>query len=255
MKIVVIGGSGLIGSKTVSILQSQGHEVLAASPSSGVDATTGKGLKEALKNAQVVIDVANIKDFDEKVATEFFEKSSRNLAAAEKEAGVKHHVALSIVGTQKLAKSGYFRAKNAQEALIKASGIPYTIVQATQFFEFLNSIAQSAISGETVRLPSVYFQPIAADDVAAILAEVALKPAINKTIEIAGPEKKRFPEFIRNFLKATHDNHTVIADDSAGYFGMEVTENSLVPDKDARLGNISLDNWIKNQTKTHASKN
>lgn len=247
MKIVIIGGSGLIGAKLVKILKSLGHEVMAASPSSGVDATTGKGLAEALKGAQVVVDVANSSSFDEKTAVEFFEKSSRNLFIAEKEAGVNHHVALSIVGTDRLANSGYFHAKNIQEQLIKASGIPYTIVQATQFYEFLNSIAQSATTGQTVRLPPVSFQPIAADDVASILADVAVKLPLNNTIEIAGPECARFPDLIRQYLKVTQDARMVIADDDARYFGMVITEDSLVPGKNPRLGSITLENWLKNQ--------
>lgn len=247
MKIVVIGGSGLIGTKLVKNLKSLGHEVIAASRSSGVDATTGKGLIQALKGSQVVIDVANSPSFDEKTATEFFENSNKNLTAAEKETGVQHHVALSVVGTDRLADNGYFRAKNIQEQLIKTSGIPYTIVQATQFFEFLNSIAQSATKGETVYLPPVSFQPIAADDVASILAKVACQNPLNKTIEIAGPECTSFPNLIQRYLKGINDSRTVLSDVHAQYFGMDLTENTLVPGKNPWLGSITLENWLKSQ--------
>lgn len=247
MKIVVVGGSGLIGSKLVKILKSLGHEVIAASPSTGVDATTGKGLANVLQGAHVVVDVSNSSSFDEKAAVEFFEKSNQNLSAAEKKAGVKHHVALSVVGTDRLRDRGYFHAKHIQENLIKASGIPYTIVQATQFFEFLNSIADSATSGQEVRLPPVFFQPIAADDIASILADVAIKPALNKTIEIAGPNRMRFPDLIRQYLKAIHDDREVIADVNAQYFGLAVTENVLVPGKNPRLGSTTLESWLQKQ--------
>lgn len=248
MRIIIIGGSGLIGAKLVKILRASGHEVISASPSSGVDATTGKGLAEVLKGAHVVVDVANSSSFDEQAAIEFFEKSNRNLAVAEKEAGVKHHVALSIVGTDRLAHSGYFHAKNVQEKMIKNAGIPYTIVQSTQFFEFLKSIAQSAVTGQTVRLPPVFFQPIAADDVAAILADMTVKPPANLTIEIAGPQRGRFPAVIEEYLKATRDSLPVITDEHARYFGMVVAEDSLVPGKNPRLGSITLENWLKSQT-------
>lgn len=247
MKIVVIGGSGLIGKKLVKNLKTLGHEAYSASPSSGVDATTGKGLKEALVGAQVVVDVANSASFDEKAAVEFFEKSNRNLVPAEKEAGVKHHVALSIVGTDRLANSGYFHAKHVQEELIKASGIPYTIVQSTQFFEFLNSIADSATKGSKVSLPPVAFQPIAADDVASILADIATKKPLNHAIEIGGPERAPFSDIIRKFLQAKHDSRSVTADDKAPYFGMAVTEDSLVPGKNPRLGSTTLESWMKSQ--------
>lgn len=247
MKIVVIGGTGLIGAKLVKILKALGHEAIAASPSSGVDATTGKGLSEVLKGSQVVVDVSNSPSFEEKFAVEFFEKSNRNLAAAEKEAGVRHHVALSVVGTDRLATNGYFHAKSIQEQLIKASDIPYTIVQATQFYEFLNSIAQSATAGQTVSLPPVSFQPIAADDVASILADIAVKPPLNDTIEIAGPERAPFPNLIQRYLKATQDTSAVTANADARYFGIEVTENTLVPGKNPRLGTTTLESWLKNQ--------
>lgn len=249
MKIVVIGGSGLIGSKLVKNLRALGHEAVSASPSSGVDALTGKGLKDVLKNAQVVIDVANSPSFDEKTSLEFFEKTSKNLVAAEKEAGVKHHVILSIVGTERLSDSGYFHAKNTQEELIKASGIPYTIVKATQFLEFLGGIAQTATTGQTVSLPPVSFQPIAAEDVAAIITDVAVNAPINNQIEIAGPEKDLFPDFIQRYLKATNDPRSVKTDPNAAYFGMNVTQNSLVPVTNPRLGKITLDQWLKNSKK------
>lgn len=253
MKIIIIGGSGLIGSKLVKILKSLGHDVIAASPSTGVDATTGKGLAEALKGAQVVVDVSNSPSFDEKAAVEFFEKSNRNLSIAEKKAGVKHHVALSIVRADRLSNIGYFLAKNTQEQLIKASGIPYSIVQSTQFYEFLNSIAQSATTGQTVRLPPVSFQPIAADDVASILADVAVRLPLNNTIEIAGPKCAPFPDLIRQYLKATQDARMVIADDNARYFGMVMTEDSLVPRKNPRLGSITLEKWLKSQVRATIS--
>lgn len=249
MKIVVIGGTGLIGAKVVKILKALGHEAIAASPSSGVDATTGKGLSEVLKGSQVVVDVSNSPSFEEKFAVEFFEKSNRNLAAAEKEAGVKHHVALSVVGTDRMTTSGYFRAKNIQEQLIKASRVPYTIVQATQFYEFLNSIAQSATTGQTVSLPPVSFQPIAADDVASILADIAVKPPLNDTIEIAGPERAPFPNLIQRYLKATQDESIVTADTDARYFGIAITEETLVPGKNPRLGTTTLESWLKNQVR------
>jgi uncharacterized protein YbjT (DUF2867 family) len=249
MKIVVIGGSGLIGSKVVKILNSQGHETISASPSSGVDATTGKGLSEALNGSQVVVDVSNSPSFDEKAAVEFFEKSNRNLSAAEKKTGVRHHIALSVVGADLLATNGYFRAKNIQEQLIKASGIPYTIVRATQFYEFLNSIAQSATIEQKVRLPPVSFQPIAADDVAAILADIAVNPPLNDTIEIAGPERARFPNLIQRYLKATQETATVTADADARYFGTVINEETLVPGKNPRLGPTTLDSWLKNQVR------
>lgn len=247
MKIVIMGGSGLIGSKLGKKLQALGHEVVAASRSSGVDATTGKGLAEALKNAQVVIDVTNSPSFEEQAAIEFFKNSCGHLSATEKETRVKHHVALSIVGTDRMANSGYFHAKNTQETLIKASGIPYTIVQSTQFFEFLKSIADSASNGQTVRLPPVSFQPIAADDVVSILADIAVTSPLKSTIEIAGPECAAFPDLIQKYLKATNDPRKVIADPKARYFGMEVTEDSLVPQKNPRLGPTTLESWLKNQ--------
>lgn len=247
MKIVVIGGKGLIGSKVVNILNSQGHAAVSASPSSGVNTITGEGLENILKGAEVVIDLSNTTAFDEKTSVEFFQKSSENLIKAEKNAGVKHHIVLSIVGTEKLSKDGYFHAKYIQEELIKASGIPYTIVKATQFFEFLNAIALSALVGNIVKLPPVNFQPIAGEDVASIIADVAVYPALNKDMEIAGPEKDLFPNYIRRYLKLIHDPKTVEEDVQAKYFGMSVNENSLVPEKNPKLGKITLEVWLKNQ--------
>src|SRR3954471_440285 len=244
MKIVVIGGSGLIGSKVVNILGQRGHEVVAASPSTGVNTLTGEGLAKALAGAQVVVDVANSPSFEDKPALEFFETSGRNLLAAEKAAGVKHHVALSVVGTDRLtgsgagSLSGYFRAKLAQENLIKSSGIPFTIVHATQFFEFAKGIAQSGADASTVRLSPILMQPIAADDVAAAVAETALAEPINGMIEVAGPDQIRQDELVRQFLSATGDARKVIIDDHARYFGIEVNDQSLVPGENPRLGTI-----------------
>src|SRR6187401_1232008 len=215
MKIVVIGGTGLIGSKTVAILRQGGHEVVAASPSSGVNTVTGEGLAKALAGAQVVVDVANSPSFEDKAVLEFFETSGRNLLAAEAAAGVGHHVALSVVGTDRLLASGYFRAKMAQENLIKASPIPYTIVRATQFFEFVGGIAQSATEGETVRLPPALMQPIVSDDVAAVMADVALSEPLNGTFDLAGPESIRQDELVRKFLNATGDARKAVTDPKA----------------------------------------
>ena len=229
MKIVVIGGSGLIGTKLVNNLRQQGHEVVAASPSSGVNTLTGEGLAEALAGAQVVVDVANSPSFEDKAVLEFFETSGRNLLAAEAAAGVGHHVALSVVGTDRLLESGYFRAKMAQENLIKASTIPYTIVRATQFFEFVGGIAQSGTDGQTVRLSPALMQPIASDDVAAALADVAVGAPVNGTIELAGPEPIRLDELVRRFLSATQDPREVITDVHARYFGAELNDQSPHP--------------------------
>ena len=251
MKIVVIGGTGLIGSKAVNILRQRGHEVVAASPSSGVNTLTGEGLAEALNGAQVVVDVANSPSFEDKPALDFFETSGRNLLSAEKSAGVKHHVALSVVGTDRLTGSGagsfsgYFRAKMAQENLIKASGIPFTIVHATQFFEFVKGITQSAGDDSTVRLSSVLLQPIVSDDVAAAVADVALGKPVNGMIEIAGPDQIRQDELVRQYLDATGDARKVITDDKAGYFGIEVNDQSLVPGDKARIGPTHYQDWLK----------
>ncbi|MGV7214708.1 SDR family oxidoreductase [Bradyrhizobium sp. UFLA05-112] len=244
MKIVVIGGTGLIGSKTVAILRQGGHEVLAASPQSGVNTITGEGLKQAMAGTQVVIDLANSPSFEDKAVLEFFETSGRNLLAAESAAGVRHHVALSIVATDR-TDNGYFRAKVAQENLIKSSGVPYTIVRATQFMEFLRGIADSSSDGNKVRLPPILFQPIAADDVAANVADVALAPPRSGIVEIAGPERAPFNEIIARYLKAVGDPREVLSDPEARYWGGRVDEHSLVPLGEARLGRIGLDEWVR----------
>jgi uncharacterized protein YbjT (DUF2867 family) len=244
MKIVVIGGTGLIGSKSVAILRQGGHEVVAASPNSGVNTITGEGVKEAVAGAQVVIDLANSPSFDDKAVLEFFETSGRNLLAAEAAAGVRHHVALSIVGIDR-SDNGYFRAKVAQEKLIGASGIPYTIIRSTQFLEFLGGIADSSTDGNMVRLPPVLFQPIAADDVAASVADVAPAAPRNGIVEIAGPERAPFNEIVARYLKAVGDPREVVRDPAAGYWGGRVEERSLVPLGEARLGRIGLDEWLR----------
>lgn len=244
MKIVVIGGTGLIGSKLTNILSRRGHEVVAAAPSSGVNTLTGEGLADALQGAQVVVDVANAPSWEDKAVMKFFETSGRNLLAAENAAGVRFHVALSVVGTDRLLASGYFRAKMAQENLIKASAVPYTIVRSTQFFEFAGGIARNATEGETVRLPSALMQPIAADDVAAILADVALGEPTNGTLEIAGPEQIRQDEFVGRFLSATGDARRVITDAHARYYGLDVNDQSLVPARNPRIGSIHFAEWL-----------
>src|SRR5438876_1459314 len=244
MKIVVIGGTGLIGSKTVAILRQGGHEVVAASPSSGVNSITGEGLKEAMAGAQVVIDLANSPSFEDRAVLEFFETSGRNLLPAEAAAGVRHHVALSIVGTDR-SDNGYFRAKVAQEKMIKTSGIPYTIIRSTQFLEFLGGIAASSADGNMVRISPGLFQPIAADDVAAIIADVALAAPQNGIVEIAGPERAPFNEIVARYLKALGDPREVVSDPEARYFGGLVEESSIVPLGDARLGRIGLDEWLR----------
>jgi uncharacterized protein YbjT (DUF2867 family) len=245
VKIVVIGGTGLIGSKTVAILRQGGHEVVAASPKGGVNTITGEGLKEALAGAQVVIDLANSPSFEDKAVLEFFETAGRNLHAAEASTGVRHHIALSIVGTDRTPDNGYFRAKVAQEKLIEASGIPYTIIRATQFMEFLGAIAASATDGAKVRLSPGLFQPIAADDVAAFVADVALAAPRNGIVEIAGPDRAPFDEIIARYLKAVDDPREVVRDPEARYFGGKVEEHSLVPLGEARLGRIGLDEWLR----------
>jgi uncharacterized protein YbjT (DUF2867 family) len=244
MKILVIGGTGLIGSKTVAILRHGGHEVVAASPKSGVNTITGEGLKEAMAGAQVVIDLANSPSFEDTAVLEFFKTSGRNLHAAEAAASVRHQVALSIVGIDR-TDNGYFRAKVAQEKLIETSGIPYTIIRSTQFLEFLGGIADSSADGNIVRISPCLFQPIAADDVAAIVADVALAAPRNGIVEIAGPERAPFNEIVARYLKAVGDPRKVVSDAEARYFGGRVEERSLVPLGEARLGRIGFDEWLR----------
>ena len=244
MKIVVIGGTGLIGSKVVEKLRGRGYDVVAASPNSGVNTLTGEGLAEVLEGASVVVDVSNSPSFEDAQVMAFFETSTRNLLAYEAAAGVQHHVALSVVGCDRLPNSGYLRAKLAQEKLIKESSLPYSIVRATQFFEFLKRIADSATEGNTVRLPSVGFQPLAADDVASVVAKVAIGSPLNGIVEVAGPEKFRFDEFISRDLVARKDPREVIADPHALYFGTELSERSLVPSDGALLGEMRFEDWL-----------
>ena len=249
MKILIIGGTGLIGSKTVPILRQAGHEVVAASPKSGVNTITGEGVKEAVSGAQVVIDLANSPSFEDKAVLEFFQTSGRNLLAAEAAAGVRHHVALSIVGTDRTPENGYFRAKVAQEELIKAAGVPYTIIRSTQFMEFLRGIADAATTGNVVRVSPGAFQPIVSDDVAAFVAGVALAPPKNGIVEIAGPEKAPFNEFVARYLKAVGDPRQVVSDKEARYFGGLVDDRSLVPLGEARLGRVGFDQWCRSQAR------
>jgi uncharacterized protein YbjT (DUF2867 family) len=248
MKIVVIGGSGLIGTKLVNKLRQLGHEVVAASPASGVNTITGEGLAEALAGAQVVVDVANSPSFEDAAVLAFFETSGRHLLAAEAAAGVGHHVALSVVGTDRLLDSGYFRAKMAQENLIKASKIPYTIVHSTQFFEFMGAIAQSGTVGQTVHLSPALMQPIASDDVAAAMADVTVGAPVNGTIEIAGPERVRLDELVGRFLTATQDPREVVTDVHARYFGVELNDQSLTPGNNARIGPTGFEDWLSHST-------
>jgi uncharacterized protein YbjT (DUF2867 family) len=245
MKIIVVGGTGLIGTRVVKDLREKGHEVVAASPSKGINSVTGEGLAAALAGAQVVVDVANSPSWEDNAVLEFFETSSRNLLSAEAAAGVGHHVALSVVGTDRLLASGYFRAKMAQENLIKTSPIPYTIIRATQFFEFVGGIAQAAMEGQTVRLPPAQMQPIAADDVAAAIAEAALSAPLNGTVELAGPERIRQDDFVRQFLNATGDARAVITDPKALYFGLAVNDQSLTPGENPRLGPTRFADWLR----------
>ncbi|APR75056.1 putative secreted protein [Minicystis rosea] len=245
MKIVVIGGTGLIGSKLVSILRGRGHDVLAAAPNTGVNTLTGEGLPEALAGAAVVVDVSNSPSFEDKAVLEFFETSNRNLLAAEAAAGVKHHVALSVVGTDRLAESGYFRGKIAQEKLIRSAKIPYTIVHSTQFFEFLGGIAKSAAAGDSVRLSAAFIQPIASDDVAAYTADVVVGEPRNGVVEIAGPAKLEMSELVQQYLRRTGDPRAVIADPEARYFGALLQKDTLLPGPGARLGTIDFEAWFR----------
>jgi uncharacterized protein YbjT (DUF2867 family) len=244
MKIVVIGGSGLIGSKLVNKLREQRHEAVAASPNTGVNTLTGEGLAEALKGASVAVDVSNAPSWEDAAVMNFFETSTRNLLAAEATAGVGHHVALSVVGTERLLESGYFRAKIAQENLIKASSIPYSIVRATQFYEFVKGIADFSTKGNEVHLPSALIQPMAADDVASAVARVATGSPVNGIVEVGGPEQFRLDELIRRGLAARKDPRKVVADPQATYYGVKVTERALVPEKDATLGKTRFDQWL-----------
>jgi len=246
MKILVIGGTGLIGSQVVKLLEQSGHQAIAAAPSTGVDTITGKGLAEAMAGADVVVDVSNSPSFEERPAMEFFETAGRNITAAEVDAKVGHHVALSVVGTEHLQASGYFRAKLAQEEQIRRSPIPYTLIHATQFFEFLRGIAASAAEGDTVRLSGAAFQPMAARDVAAAVAEAALAAPVNATIEVAGPESFGIDALVARVLDHDKDPRHVVSDPDALYFGVRLDDGSLMPGPDARLGTTSFDWWIAN---------
>jgi len=248
MKIVVIGGTGLIGSKLVQNLRDRGHDVLAAAPSTGVNSITREGLAQAMDGAEVVVDVANAPSWEDQAVLDFFETSSRNLLAAEAAAGVRHHVALSIVGSERLPENGYFRAKVAQENLIKASGIPYTLLRATQFFEFVGGIAQSATVGEEICLSPALIQPIASDDVVAALTDVALAAPVNGTVEVAGPEAMPLDELVRRFLRATQDTRKVVPDVHARYYGAVLDDQSLTAGKNARLGAIRFEDWLAQST-------
>jgi uncharacterized protein YbjT (DUF2867 family) len=248
IKIVVIGGSGLIGSKLVKKLREHGHDTVAASRDSGVNTLTGEGLAEALRGASVVVDVSNSPSFEDAAVLKFFETSTRNLLTAEAEAGIGHHVALSVVGTERLSESGYFRAKIAQERLIKESSIPYSIVHATQFFEFVKSIADAATDGSRVRLAHVLIQPMAADDVADAVARIAVGAPVNGTVEVAGPEQFRLDDFIRRGLIARNDPREVVAYPQARYFGAELSERTLVPAADALLGETRFEDWLSQPT-------
>ncbi|MFS2107376.1 SDR family oxidoreductase [Ralstonia sp. Ralssp135] len=249
MKIVVIGGSGLIGSRVVTLLGDAGHEVLAASPRNGVNSVTGEGLSNALTDADVVVDVTNAPSWEPQAVLDFFRSSARNLGKAEVAAGVRHHVALSIVGTDRMANNGYFTAKVAQEEAIEAAGVPYTIVRATQFMEFIGGIADFSTVAGTVRVGDGLFQPIAADDIAAILAQVAVAAPLNGTVDIAGPDRAPFAQIIARYLKAVGDTRPVVTDPDARYYGGLVEELSLVPVGEARIGRIGLDQWLGTQAK------
>ena len=244
MKIVVIGGTGLIGSKVVEKLRAHGQEAVAASPNTGVNTLTGEGLAEALENASVVIDVSNSPSFEQTAVMEFFTTSTRNLLSYEARAGVGHHVALSVVGTERLQESAYIRAKIAQEKLIKESGIPYSIVHATQFFEFLKTLADTATEGRQVRVPTALIQPIAAEDVATAVAKVAVGTPLNGMVEVAGPQVFRFDELIRQGLQARNDSREVVADSNAQYFGVQLRDTTLVASGEARIGEIRFEDWL-----------
>src|SRR5580692_4106189 len=245
MKIVVIGGSGLIGSKLVTKLREQGHEAVAASPKSGINTLTGEGLAEALTGASAVVDVSHSHSWEDSDVMKFFETSTRNLLASETAAGVRHHVALSVVGSERMLESGYFRAKIAQENLIKASSIPYSIVRATQFFEFVKGIADISTEGNKVRLPHVLFQPMAADDVASAVGKVAMGAPVHGAVEVGGPEKFPLDDLVRQALAAWKDPREVVADPHARYYGVEVSERTLIPDDGAQLGQTRFADWLK----------
>lgn len=247
MKIVVIGGTGLIGSKLVNGLHERGHQAVAAAPSTGVNSITREGLAETMDGADVVVDVANAPSWEDQAVLDFFETSTRNLLAAGKAAGVKHHVVLSIVGSERLPDNGYFRAKVAQEALVKDSGLPYTVLRATQFFEFVEGIAQAGTVGDEIHLSPALFQPLAADDVVTALLDVALAPAANATLEVAGPEALPMDELVRRFLRLRGDNRKVVADVHARYFGAELDDRALTPGSGARLGTIRFEDWLARQ--------
>lgn len=244
MKIVVIGGTGLIGSRIVPKLRERGHEAIAASPDTGVNSITGEGLEKALKDATVVIDVSNAPSWEDTAVMKFFETSTRNLLAAEAKAGVRHHVALSVVGSERMLESGYFRAKIAQEKLIEGSSIPYSIVRATQFFEFVKGIADFSTDGNNVRLPSVLIQPMAADDVAGAVAQVAMGSPVNGTVEVGGPEQFHLDDLVRRGLAAWKDPREVVADPHARYYGIAVSEKTLVPGDGARLSQTRFSTWL-----------
>jgi uncharacterized protein YbjT (DUF2867 family) len=249
MKIVVIGGTGLIGSKLVKKLSEHGHEAIAASPNTGVNSITGEGLADALRGVSVVVDVTNSPSWEDAAVLKFFETSTRNLLAYEAAAGVGHHVALSVVGTERLLESGFFRAKLAQENLIKASSIPYSIVRATQFFEFVKQIADYSTEGNKVSLPSALIQPMAADDVASEVGRIATNSPVNGVVEIGGPEQFGLDELVRRYLAASQDPREVISDPHARYYGIQVSERALVPDNDARLGETRFEDWLIHATK------
>jgi uncharacterized protein YbjT (DUF2867 family) len=245
LKIVVIGGSGLIGSKLVTKLREHGHQAVAASPNSGVNTLTGEGLAEVLEGASVVVDVSNSPSFEDAAVMKFFDTSTRNLLKYEAAEGVRHHIALSVVGTERLLESGYFQAKLAQENLLKGSSIPYSIIRATQFFEFAKSIADFSTDGNKVRLPPALIQPMAADDVAAAVGRIAVGPPVNGTVEVGGPEKFRLDELISRYLAACKDPREVVTDPHARYYGVELSESTLVPGDDARLGETRFEDWLK----------